>query len=73
MTDRSLSSLLRFLRRETAAESDLVPDGELLARYVATRDEAAFELLVRRHGPLVLGTAILATQQANTSKLTAED
>src|SRR5207249_9400827 len=32
-----------------------VPDGELLERFVARRDEAAFEALVRRHGPMVLG------------------
>jgi RNA polymerase sigma factor (sigma-70 family) len=31
------------------------PDGELVQRFVAQRDEAAFEALVRRHGPLVLG------------------
>src|SRR5215470_14281925 len=30
-------------------------DGELLGRFVARRDEAAFEALVRRHGPMVLG------------------
>jgi RNA polymerase sigma factor (sigma-70 family) len=30
-------------------------DGQLLGRYVAGRDEAAFEALVRRHGPMVLG------------------
>jgi RNA polymerase sigma factor (sigma-70 family) len=30
-------------------------DRHLLARFVAARDEAAFETLVRRHGPLVLG------------------
>jgi RNA polymerase sigma factor (sigma-70 family) len=31
-------------------------DGQLLARYVADRDEAAFEALVARHGPMVLAT-----------------
>src|SRR5215475_2743971 len=30
-------------------------DGELLGRFVARRDEAAFEALVHRHGPMVLG------------------
>jgi RNA polymerase sigma factor (sigma-70 family) len=30
-------------------------DGRLLAHFVATRDEAAFAALVRRHGPMVLG------------------
>jgi RNA polymerase sigma factor (sigma-70 family) len=29
-------------------------DGELLERYLAGHDEAAFEALVRRHGPMVL-------------------
>jgi RNA polymerase sigma factor (sigma-70 family) len=30
-------------------------DGELLQRYVAGREEAAFVALLRRHGPMVLG------------------
>lgn len=30
-------------------------DGDLLQRYVRQRDEAAFEALVRRHGPMVMG------------------
>jgi RNA polymerase sigma factor (sigma-70 family) len=32
---------------------DAEPDAELLARFVATRDERAFEALVHRHGPMV--------------------
>src|SRR5437764_2270629 len=30
-------------------------DGQLLERFLASRDESAFETLVRRHGPMVLG------------------
>jgi len=30
-----------------------LPDSELLERFIRVRDEAAFEVLVRRHGPLV--------------------
>jgi RNA polymerase sigma factor (sigma-70 family) len=30
-------------------------DGQLVDRFVATRDEAAFAALLRRHGPMVLG------------------
>jgi RNA polymerase sigma factor (sigma-70 family) len=34
-----------------------VSDGQLLARFAATRDEAAFTALLRRHGGMVLGVA----------------
>jgi RNA polymerase sigma-70 factor (ECF subfamily) len=39
------------LRRDGAG----LPDAELLECYLASRDEAAFEALLRRHGPMVLG------------------
>src|SRR5262245_58897107 len=57
MSDRGIAQLLAFLRRRNAPTPDLVPDGELLHRYTTNRDEAAFELLIRRHGPMVLGVA----------------
>src|SRR5438034_1501360 len=30
-------------------------DAQLLAQFLATRDEASFATLVRRHGPMVIG------------------
>ena len=52
MEDRSLSRLLHEVRKTAA---DGVGDAELLGRFAATGDEAAFELLVRRHQGLVFG------------------
>src|SRR5262249_40371839 len=47
--------VLRYLRRVTGASgSGDVGDADLLARFVASRDEAAFELLLWRHGTMVL-------------------
>ncbi len=47
------ADLLRALER--LREAGGLSDAELLARFVAARDEAAFACLVRRHGPMVLG------------------
>src|SRR5256885_2515640 len=46
----AILSLLRGL-----PPTDGTDDGALLERLVAGRDEAAFELLVYRHGPMVRG------------------
>jgi RNA polymerase sigma factor (sigma-70 family) len=55
MSDRGLpSSILAVLRRLKVKEVKQLPDAELLERYIATRDEAAFTVLVGRHGPTVL-------------------
>jgi RNA polymerase sigma factor (sigma-70 family) len=43
-----------ILRRLPGTEAD-PPDADLLADFVARRDEAAFAAIVRRHGPMVLG------------------
>jgi RNA polymerase sigma factor (sigma-70 family) len=50
------NSLIRHLRRAAFLHDDgEMTDGQLLERFLATREEAAFEVLVRRHGPMVLG------------------
>src|SRR5260370_28196974 len=51
-----LSSILRHLRRVVIQRTDGgLSDAQLLERFALQRDEAAFEVLVWRHGPMVLG------------------
>src|SRR5690348_9208238 len=52
MPNAPLNDLLGRLRGSARVQET---DGQLLARFVRGRDELAFELLVRRHGPMVLG------------------
>jgi RNA polymerase sigma factor (sigma-70 family) len=46
--------MLHFFRTVLRADRALA-DGELLESYLRSRDDAAFEALVRRHGPMVWG------------------
>jgi RNA polymerase sigma factor (sigma-70 family) len=56
MASGQRQSVLRYLRRVVSSKEGVsVADAQLLERFVDQRDEAAFELLVRRHGALVLG------------------
>ena len=57
MSSGTLGATLRHLR-DLFSDGTAVGlgDGQLLARYAANRDEAAFEALVARHGPMVLAT-----------------
>jgi RNA polymerase sigma factor (sigma-70 family) len=54
MPDESTHASLRFIRK-IAAEGEIrrLTDGQLLQRYASDRDEAAFEILVHRHGGMV--------------------
>ncbi len=54
MSGASMNRVLHFLRRAVTATAG-EEDGELLRRFVAAREEAAFAGLVRRHGAMVLG------------------
>jgi RNA polymerase sigma factor (sigma-70 family) len=51
----SSPAILRQIRAAVAGQLSAVPDAELIARFLRTRDETAFELLVWRHGQLVWG------------------
>jgi RNA polymerase sigma factor (sigma-70 family) len=53
MSRAPLDRAARWLRRR--ADPDGPPDGELLGRFADRGDGEAFAVLVRRHGPLVLG------------------
>ncbi|MBI3411092.1 MAG: hypothetical protein HY040_22385 [Planctomycetes bacterium] len=56
MATNAVNRVIRHLHRAALGPDGAgLTDGELLERYVNRRDEAAFEALVRRHGPMVLG------------------
>ncbi len=50
-----MNGVLRHLRRLALPCDGTTTDTQLLERFLATRDEAAFEAIVRRHGPMVMG------------------
>jgi cobalt-zinc-cadmium efflux system membrane fusion protein len=54
MAGEPLGTFLRRLRCAFAPEAGSLSDDQLLERFVSRRDEAAFEVLVWRHGGLVL-------------------
>jgi DNA-directed RNA polymerase specialized sigma24 family protein len=56
MAVRSIEVLQRYLRR-LCEEAVPLEDTVLLDRFVTAKDREAFELLMARHGPMVLGTA----------------
>jgi DNA-directed RNA polymerase specialized sigma24 family protein len=56
MATGQMSSVVRYLRKVAAHQlASSSTDASLLERFVNQRDEAAFEALVNRHGPMVLG------------------
>lgn len=56
MAKEQIGTVLREIRRLVGASpNDESTDGQLLRRFADHRDEAAFDGLLRRHGPLVFG------------------
>jgi RNA polymerase sigma factor (sigma-70 family) len=65
VSTRSLDSLVKRLHRAFKADRFAErPDAELIQRFCTANDPAAFEALVRRHGPLVLAAcrAVLSSE-----------
>ena len=55
MATAQMNTVIRHLRRAVLLQDGADrTDGELLASFIDEKDEAAFEALVRRHGPMVL-------------------
>ena len=56
MSDRILQELKRYVRQVC---DDAAPrnDADLLRQFIEANDHEAFEMLLERHGPMVLGTA----------------
>ncbi len=56
MTRRQTDWLMHHLSQAVLGPDGVeLTDGQLLSRFLARREEAAFEALLRRHGPMVLG------------------
>src|ERR1700716_166905 len=51
-------SIIQYLRREVLRKGAGLSDSQLLESFIADRDAAAFEALVRRHGRMVHGVCV---------------
>jgi RNA polymerase sigma factor (sigma-70 family) len=69
MPDPQQHPVLRYLRQVVAAPpGEGVADAELLRRFVAGRDEAAFELLLWRHAGMVLRVCRAVLRDAHAAE-----
>jgi RNA polymerase sigma factor (sigma-70 family) len=65
MASGSVGEIIQHLRRTAGQDGGGATDGQLLDRFVARRDEAAFAALVGRDGPMVWGVCrrVLGSRQ----------
>ena len=55
MTQPAMNRLMDHLRRAAQTGDESLGDGELLGCFLERQEESAFAVLLRRHGPMVLG------------------
>src|SRR5690348_7296807 len=68
MAGKPVPPVLQFIRTIGPAAQDAdATDGQLLARFLGRRDEAAFAAMFRRHGPMVWGVCRRVLPDAATA------
>jgi RNA polymerase sigma factor (sigma-70 family) len=69
MTVGPVTGLIRNLRKDAwLQEAGELADQELLRRFVLAKDELAFEMMVRRHGPMVLSVCRHLVHDGHTAE-----
>jgi RNA polymerase sigma factor (sigma-70 family) len=69
MATDQMNSILHHLRRAAFLQDGAgLSDGQLLERFRVRREELAFEVLLRRHGPMVLGVCRRVLQNAHDAE-----
>jgi RNA polymerase sigma factor (sigma-70 family) len=63
-----LNKVIDHLQRTLSPPEGSLTDGQLLARFVSTRDEASFTALVRRHGAMVLAVCLRRLRHAQDAE-----
>jgi len=66
MSTAQLSGVFRRIHKWAGLqERDACSDGQLMDRFVKNQDERAFEMLLKRHGPMVLGVCRRVLRQTH--------
>jgi DNA-directed RNA polymerase specialized sigma24 family protein len=69
MATGQIDGVLHHLRRVALLRGGGgMTDGQLLECFIARHDEAAFEALVRRHGPMVWGVCVRALRNTHDAE-----
>ena len=68
MGQGQLGAALQHIRQPRRRQAEGVADRQLLERFAARQEEDAFEALVRRHGPMVLGVCRRVLQDAHAAE-----